>query len=87
MMLDDVRGDLERRPQHGGRDPFAVDEDRALDALRWLWGDAYTVTVAAGEWQATRRDGLGGTITASLPGGLNRAMREDWSLKPVVVPR
>ena len=67
-----------------GRDPFAVDEGRALEALRWAWGDVYVVNVRGGVWEAVRRDGIGGAIEAGIPDDLNRAVREDYVFKPVV---
>ena len=31
-----------------GRDPFAVDEDRALAALTLTWGDSYEIYITDG---------------------------------------
>lgn len=71
-------------PENGG--PFAVDEERALDAMRWLWGDCYTVDVRSGTWTAKRLDGLGGEIEAAYPDDLNREIRNDYATKPVRLP-
>jgi hypothetical protein len=41
-----------------GRDPFAVDDVRALDALRLAWGGEYDeIWVHGGEWCAHHKDG------------------------------
>lgn len=34
------------------RDPFAVNEDCALDALIFAWGDSYEIYITDGQWQA-----------------------------------
>jgi hypothetical protein len=67
----------------GRHDPFTVDRERALEALRFTWGDAYDISAEDGLWQARRKDSLGGPITASLPDSLNRDIRDDWTLNPV----
>jgi hypothetical protein len=64
--------------------PFAVDADLALGALRYSWGDAYRIAYSDRQWLAVRRDGLGGAIAADVPDELNRQMREDYGLKPVM---
>ncbi len=57
---------------------------QALEALRFGWGDAYEITSDnAHGWQARRRDGLGGAITAPDPDALWTAICEDYILKPV----
>ena len=35
-----------------GRDPFAVNQDRTLDALTLAWGDSYEIYITDGRWQA-----------------------------------
>ena len=55
-----------------------VDEDRALEALRLAWGDAYDIGFERGRWIAQRRDGGGGLLTGSTPDELSRAIRSDW---------
>jgi hypothetical protein len=67
----------------GRHDPFAVDTERALDALRMHWGDAYVIDVDnSGRWWALRRDGL------PAPSGegqdqLLALMAEDYAANPV----
>ncbi len=56
--------------------------DSALEALVWNWGSAYQIG-HGDEWEATRRDGRGGPITASTPEELNRLIADDYSLLPV----
>jgi hypothetical protein len=64
------------------RDPFAVDEDRALDALTLAWADEYDEIWfhdGAG-WGAHHKDaGEDDVITGSTPDELNAAIRADWS--------
>lgn len=55
----------------------------ALDALEWNWGEAYEIGVTEGLWHAKRRDGLGGTIDAAGPEDLKRAIKDDYTMKPV----
>ena len=61
-----------------------TDDDPALAALQFGWGDAYEIgrDEEHGYW-ARRRDGLGGRITADVPDGLWQAIHEDYDLKPV----
>jgi hypothetical protein len=61
----------------GRRGVFDVDEDRALDALRATWGDAYDIGVRDGRWTASRADGTGRAFTAHVPDELNAAIRAD----------
>jgi hypothetical protein len=60
------------------RGVFDVDEDRALEALRLAWGDAYDIGFECGKWVATGRDG-GRTFDGDTPDALNRAIRADWT--------
>ncbi len=62
-----------------GHDPFAVDTNRALDALRLAWGDFCDIGFEAGTWIATRRDGTEDTLTGRTPDELNARIRGDWS--------
>jgi hypothetical protein len=39
------------------RGVFDVDEDRAFEALRLAWGEAYDIGFERQKWVATRRDG------------------------------
>ena len=68
--------------QPGGGQPrgvFDVDEDRALEALRLAWGDAYDVGFERGTWVAASRGGGGRTFTGQTPDELNAAIRADWA--------
>jgi hypothetical protein len=55
----------------------------ALDALRWNWGDAYDIGHDGNRWWFTRRDGTGGTETASGPDALRTAIIDNYTLRPV----
>ena len=61
------------------RGVFDVDEDRALQALRLAWADAYDVGFEGGTWTATSRDAEARTFTGDTPDALNRAIRADWA--------
>ena len=61
------------------RDPFRVDKDRALEALRLAWADAYDVGCEGGTWTATSRDAEGHTFTGDTPDALNAKVRADWA--------
>ena len=61
------------------RGVFDVDEDRALEALRLAWGDAYDVGFEHGAWVATSRDTGGRTFAGDTPDALIAAMRADWA--------
>ncbi len=61
-------------------DPFAVDEDRALDALRLAWGDSYEIYITDGQWQGWHDDAPDQDIlTGTTPDELNRAIRADFA--------
>jgi GMP synthase-like glutamine amidotransferase len=62
-------------------DPFAVNEERALDALSLAWADEYDqIWVHDGEWGAHHKDAPDGdVITGSTPDELNRGIRADWA--------
>ena len=53
---DDVRDELEHRPQ---REPTDVDPERCIDALRWSWAGVYDFPGEDGDglWWALRKDG------------------------------
>jgi hypothetical protein len=59
------------------RGVFDVDEDRAFEALRLAWGEAYDIGFERQKWVATRRDG-GRTVDGDTPDALNRAIGADW---------
>jgi hypothetical protein len=56
-----------------------ADEDRALDALRLAWGDAYDIGCEYGSWIAISRDAEGRTLAGDTPGDLNATIRTDWA--------
>jgi hypothetical protein len=66
-------------PGGTGQELSGADPDRALDALRLAWGDAYGIGYGSGQWQAMRRDGTCRMLTGASPGELNAAMRADWA--------
>jgi hypothetical protein len=72
-----------------GHDPFAVDADRALDALTLAWADYYDEIWfhdGAG-WGAHHKDAPEGEdITAQTPDELNRAIRDDWAKRNPAAP-
>jgi hypothetical protein len=58
-------------------------EEEALDALRWHWGDAYSISAAEPDvWVAQRRDNRG-TIRADSPAGLRDRILADYLACPV----
>jgi hypothetical protein len=65
------------------RGVFDVDTDRALEALRVAWGDAYAVcfddALGGGRWQAWRLVGHGSRLAGATPDELNAAIRADWA--------
>jgi hypothetical protein len=67
--------------EHGQqpRGVFDVDEERALDALRLEWGDAYDVGFEAGAWLALSRDHGRRVLTGQTPDELAAALRADWA--------
>lgn len=71
--LSAVRDELERQP----RDPFAVDRERAADALSVRWGSRYSIRPCEGGYEAVRRHGAGVSLTAETPDELDRAMTGD----------
>jgi hypothetical protein len=57
---------------------------KALDALRFHWGDAYEIDYDEElGWWAERRDGLGGRLIAADPEELFRDIQADYALNPV----
>ena len=70
------------------RDPAATsqqpgtcgaDEDRALDALRLAWDDAYDIGCELGRWTAVSRDAEHRTLAGDTLGDLTAAIRADWA--------
>jgi len=67
------------------RGVFTVDIDRALEALRVAWGNAYAVCfddaigIGASRWQAWRLGGRGIRLAGATPDELNTAIRADWA--------
>lgn len=68
-----------RQAPGGRRGVFEVDEDRALEALRLAWGDAYNIGSEGGAWIATSRDAEARTFTGDTPDALNVKVRADWA--------
>ena len=70
-------------PVSGHRGGFDVDEERALEALRPTWDDAYAICFddaiieGGARWRAWRLGG-GTAINGSTPDELNTAIRADW---------
>ncbi len=62
------------------RNPFTVDEQRALDALTLAWGHEYDeLWVSDDQWCARHKDAPDDdVITGKTPDELNRAIRADW---------
>ena len=58
----------------GPHDPFAVDEDRWLEALCRDYGAAFLITVNGGRWYGILRDGSGAAFIRDTPGELAAAM-------------
>ena len=61
------------------RGVFDVEEQRATEAFRLTWGQAYDIGFAGGTWQARRLDGPRTLITGSTPDELTIAIRADWA--------
>jgi hypothetical protein len=74
--------------EHEDDDRPELDAERALEALRWMWGEFYEIWIeqGIGRWLARRLDG-GGVIEGSGPDELRVEILEDWLLHPVVVRR
>lgn len=67
------------------RGVFDVDTDRALEALRVAWGDAYAICfddalgAGGGRWQAWCLGGHGIRLAGATPDELNVKIRADWA--------
>ncbi len=75
-------GTMTAAGQPGSSQPrgvFEVDEDRALEALRLGWGDAYDIGSERGKWTAVSRDAEARTFTGDTPDALNVKIRADWA--------
>jgi hypothetical protein len=66
------------------RDPFAVDEGKALEALRLCWGDVYDIRFQDGLWTAARKDAPWAEMEGCTPDELTAAMRADWAHEGVL---
>ena len=70
-------------PEAKQREAFDVDEERALEALRLVWGDAYAICfddaigTGGGRWLAWRLGGDASLLAGSTPDELNAAIRAD----------
>lgn len=71
----------DRADQDGSPRP---EDQNALDAIRFSWGDAYMIghDDERGYW-AARRDRIGGLLTAPSPDELRQAVADDYALKRV----
>jgi hypothetical protein len=78
-MRGDRDGTAGFRMARQGRGVFEVDEDRALEALRLAWGDAYDIGSEGGQWIATSRDAEARVFTGDTPDALNVKVRADWA--------
>jgi hypothetical protein len=58
-------------------------ERAVLEALQWHWGEVYHIGVDDGQWWFRRRDGKGGTETATTPDQLRTQMSIDYFTFPV----
>lgn len=65
----------------GRRGPFDVDQDRAIDALRLEWGEAYDVGFASGAWRAARLDGSRVLLSGHTPDELAASIRAGWGAR------
>ncbi len=72
-----TRGGITGSPQQ--RDPFAVDQDRALEALRDKWDDAYLIWHQGDAWAARSRDEEARLFTAPAPDDLEQELVADWA--------
>jgi hypothetical protein len=54
---------------------FDVDQDRAIEALRMEWGDAYSITYESGAYVACGKDGR--VLTGAIPDQLTRDLCAD----------
>ena len=61
------------------RDALTVDVRDTLEALSVRFGTVYRVSYGDGRWQASRRDGTGGTLRGRTPDDLTAAMRAGTS--------
>jgi hypothetical protein len=68
---------VRRRGQERGI--LEVDEERAAEAFRMMWGQACDIGVSVGAWRARRLAGLGTVMTGTTPDALNVAIRADWA--------
>ena len=65
----------------------AAARQKLIEALQWMWAGVYEISEIAGGklLEAWRMDGSG-TLYADAPEGLRDAIREDYGLRPVVMP-
>jgi hypothetical protein len=74
--VDEVRDELEHRRT------AATARRKALETLRWNWGDAYKIGFDGG-WWFRRRDGIGGRERAGDPDELHKLIVGDYEFRPV----
>jgi hypothetical protein len=63
--------------------PALPGQQAALEALQWHWGEVYHIGVDDGQWWYQRKDGKGGTETASTPDALRSMIITDYTIMPV----
>lgn len=63
-------------------DEHRMYRDRALNHLRWNWGEAYDIGEGLGAWRAVRRDN-GVTLVAADPAELKSLIVADYARQPV----
>ena len=67
-------------------DPFAVDTERAIEALRLEWGEKYEIAAYRGLFAARYKDS-GQVISGETPDEITRKIERDWAARnPQVIP-
>ncbi len=64
-----------------------VNQDRALEALRLAWGDAYDISFGDGRWTAVSRGAAQRAVTGDTPDALTVKIRADWARAAIPPPR
>lgn len=61
-------------------DPFAVDTERALDALKLAWGDSYELAVWGGLFAARFKES-GQVLSSETPDGIVKKIERDFAVR------